>query len=271
MRPATLDPRFLSLGTPKRVWAVSAIHGDAERLTALHDDLLGYVQPGDRIIYHGNYTGYGAAPAATIDELLTFRRLVLSIPGMMADDIVYLRGGQEEMWQKLTQLQFAPNPVDILLWMLGKGMNSTLASYGLSPHDGIIAAQEGVMSLTRWTGKVREALRRRPGHDIFNTHLCRAAYTERSAHPLLFVNAGIDPSHDLEHQGDHFWWSNKDFNSIQLPYDPFHKVIRGFDPNHQGMRINCVTATIDGGCGFGGPLVCAGFDAQGEVLEILQT
>ncbi len=271
MRLATFDSRFLSLGTPRRIWAVSAIHAEADRLAALHDDLYCHIQPGDRIVYHGNYLGYGGAPAATIDELLTFRRLVLAIPGMQPEDIVYLRGEQEEMWQKLMQLQFAPNPAEILLWMLGKGLSNTLYSYGLSPHDGIVAAQEGVMSLTRWTGKVREAVRRRPGHDIFGTVLRRAAYTDQATDcPLLFVNAGIDPAAPLEKQGDNFWWCRDDFNRIELPYQPFQKVIRGFDPHHRGLNINCVTATIDGGCGFGGSLVCAGFEPDGTLADMFE-
>lgn len=268
---ATFDSRFLSIGTPKRIWAISAIHGEAARLMDLHDSLLDYIEPGDRIIYHGNYIGYGPQPCETIDELLTFRRLVLSIPGMKAEDIIYLRGGQEEMWQKLMQLQFAPNPSDVLLWMLGKGMSNTLASYGISPHEGIIAAQEGVMSLTRWTGRVRDAVRARPGHDIFSTVLRRAAFTPvETGCPLLFVHAGINPDHTLENQGDSFWWCKRDFNTIYMPYEPFQKVIRGFDPDHRGMNINCVTATIDGGCGFGGALVGAAFDQQGNVLEMLE-
>lgn len=268
---ATLDPPFLALGTPRRVWAVSAVHGEAERLMDLHDALLERVRPGDRIVYHGNYIGYGACARETVDELLTFRRIVLSLPGMIPDDIVYLRGGQEEMWQKLQQLQFATRPGDILLWMLGRGMAGTLSSYGLSAHDGIVAAQEGVMSLTRWTAGVRATVRRHPGHEIFSMQLRRAAYTGGSADPaLLFVNAGIDPETPLERQGDSFWWSPTDFNGITVPYEPFRKVIRGFDPRHRGVRINCVTATIDGGCGFGGSLVCAGFDPDGALFDTIE-
>ena len=52
---------------------------------------------------------------------------------------------------------------------------------------------------------------------------------------------------------------------------PFQKVVRGFDPDHKGMNINCVTATIDGGCGFGGQLVCAGFNPEGSIFELLET
>lgn len=271
MRSTATDSRFTSLGSPQRIWAVSAIHADANRLTQLHDDLYESLNPGDRIIYHGNYLGYGNQPRETIDELLTFRRLVLSIPGMKAEDIIYLRGGQEEMWQKLLQIHFAPNPSDVLLWMMSKGLGSTMEAYGVSPHDGIIAAQQGVMSLTRWTRKIRESINRMPGHEIFSTQLKQAAYTNKNApYPMLFVHSGLNPACDLEEQGDNFWWCKEDFNTIHLPYEPFQKVVRGFDPLHRGINLNCVTATIDGGCGFGGSLVCAGFNNEGNIFEVLE-
>lgn len=265
------DQRFSSLGTPRRVWAISAIHSDIDRLTDLHDQLIARVRPGDRLVYLGNYTGYGTHACETIDELLTFRRLFLSVPGMMPHDITYLRGGQEEMWEKLLQLHFAPNPSHVLLWMLGNGMANTLAAYGLSQHDGICAASEGIMSLIKWTDKIRRAMRSRPGHEIFSHQLRRAAYTgEQNPARILFVNAGLDPARPLQEQEDAFWWAGKRFGHIESPYEPFHKVIRGYDPDHRGMHLNCVTATIDGGCGFGGSLICAGLDGDGTFFEVLE-
>lgn len=259
------------MGTPQRVWAISAIHADAEKLVQLHDALLDRIMPGDRLVYLGNYIGYGPKPLETMQELLTFRRLVLSMPGMVSNDLLYLRGGQEEMWQKLLQLQFAPNPSDVLLWMLSKGIGSTLEGYGISPHDGIMAAQEGVMALTRWTNSIRDAIRKQPGHDMFNTQLKKAAYTHTAMEgSLLFVNSGINPTSSLDKQGDNFWWSQHNFDAIVLPYDPFSKVIRGYDPKHNGIRMNCVTATIDGGCGFGGSLNSAGFDMNGDLIDLIE-
>lgn len=260
------------MGAPRRVWAISAVHGQHERLTRLHDALLDRIQPGDRIIYLGNYTGYNRDSSLSVDELLTFRRLVLSQPGMMCSDLVYLRGRQEEMWQKLLQLQFAPNPTDVLLWMLGHGLSDTLYSYGLCPHDGIEACRSGVMMITRWTNKIRQAVKDRAGHDVFNVNLQRAAFTdEDTLYPMLFVHSGLDDQKPLDEQGDDLWWAGKKFSSITMPYDPFQKVVRGYDPDHKGLHLNCVTATIDGGCGFGGSLVSVGFDTDGSVLEILET
>jgi hypothetical protein len=267
--PFVKDSRFFSVGTPKNIWAVSAIHGDVDRLITLHNTLYKRLRPGDRIIYLGNYVGYGDEAVACIDEILTFRRLVLSIPGMLCSDMVYLRGRQEEMWQKLLQLQFAPDPGGTLLWMLGNGLSNTLYSYGLSPHDGIEACHHGIMGLTRWTNSIRETLRRHPGHEIFGTHLTRAAHTDETApYPMLFVHAGLDASRALGDQGDTFWWASAEFETIDTPYLPWQKVVRGYDPGHKGVVTNCVTATIDGGCGFGGKLICAGFEANGCISDM---
>ncbi len=262
---------FAELGSPRRIWAISSIHGEAERLVSIHDEIIKTVKPGDRIVYLGNYSGYGPSPVKTLEELLTFRRMVLSIPGMLCEDIVYLRGSQEEMWQKLMQLQFSPDPGSILLWMLGRGLSPTLKDYGLSPHDGIVAAREGVMSLTRWTAEARKIVRRQPGHESFYSQLRRAAYTSTNMpSPLLFVHTGIDPKRPLGDQGDRFWWAGKSFDDIKEPYSPYNRIVRGFDPSHIGVSINCVTASIDGGCGFGGSLVAARFTPDGEIEDLIE-
>lgn len=265
------DKRFMSLGRPNRVWSVSSIHGELQKLIKIHDVVAAEIRPGDRIVYHGNYTGYGEESAQCIDELLTFRRLILSKRGMIPRDIIYLRGAQEEIWQKLLQLQFAPNPLDVLIWMLGNGMAGTLQSYGLSPHDGVEACGKGVMALTKWTNTVRASMRRHSGHDIFHTQLLQAAYTDEEAeYPILFVNSGLNARQPLSAQGDTFWWGGYEFESIEQAYRPFEKVVRGYDPAHRGVTMNCVTATIDGGAGFGGPLICAGFERNGHLAAMLE-
>jgi len=267
----TDDIRFTALGAPRRVWAVSAIHGELERLYAIHDALIERLRPGDRLVYLGNYTGYNKQSRETVDELVTFRRMALSIPGMHPSDIVYLRGRQEDLWQKLMQIQFAHKPEETLPDLLGNGLAATLESYGIDTHDGMRFAKEGVLALTRWTAKIREAVRRNPGHDNLMTQYRRAAFTGCNGRlPLLFVHAGVDPSRRLEDQGDMLWTCGGEFTQITLPYAPYEKVIRGYDSLHEGVRLNCVTATLDGGSGFGGSLVCAGMDAYGEMLEVLE-
>ncbi|MBI1301001.1 MAG: hypothetical protein GC137_04990 [Alphaproteobacteria bacterium] len=263
------DSRFSLLGQAKRVWSLSAIHGDIDRLVNIHDRIFAYIHPGDRLVYTGNYTGYGKHSREVIDEILTFRRAVLAKPFMIPSDLIYLRGAQEEMWQKLLQLQFSPSPMETFLWMLGNGVGETLYSYGLSPHDGITACSQGMVGVSQWTQKIIDVLKQNPGHQKFSAQLVRAALSpQNSEYPMLFVNAGIDREKSLNEQGDSFWWGAQKFDQMEQAYAPYQKVIRGFDPKHRGIAFNCIKATIDAGCGFGGDLACVTFAHQtGEVIN----
>lgn len=269
--PSKNSESLAALGKPNRTWVIGSIHADIDKLMECHDDLLERFVPGDRVVYTGNYTGYGFYPRETIDELLTFRRLALSIPGVSPDDIIYLRGAQEEILSKLFQLPFAPDPERVYMWMLGNGLSATLDGLEVDRHDGLFAAREGVMGLCRWTGKIRNMLRDIKGYETFMCQIKRAAYTDNDYDaPMLFVNSGLNLKKPLDNQGDNFWWAEKNFRDIHVTYDPFKRLIRGFDPEHGGVHINGVTATIDGGCGFGGTLACAAFDRGSEVVDLFE-
>lgn len=266
------DPRFVQMGRPRHIWMIGAIHGEAEQLMQIHDQLYEQLRPGDRVVYGGNMIGRGGDVVATLDEILTFRRGALSLPGMMADDFIYLRGGQEEMWERVQQLQFARNPKDVLHWMLDNGLAPVLEGYGIHPRSGLFAACEGVMAITRWTASIREAVRRHPGHDLFQCQLRRAAYTDiRLDHPMLFVHAGLNPEKHLQDQGDFLWWGGKHFHDdLTAAYPPFGKIIRGYDPAGGGLRMTDHAVTVDGGCGFNGGLVCAGFTPDGQIAGMIE-
>ena len=118
--------RFARLRGSGRIWMVAAIHGEAARLEKLHQALGRSLNRGDRIVYLGNMIGRGTRVRETIDELLLFRREVMALPDTFACDIAYLRGSQEEMCQKLMQLQFASDPRGVLEWMLDQGVGATL-------------------------------------------------------------------------------------------------------------------------------------------------
>ncbi len=265
-----IDSRFSAIGYANRIFAISAIHGEVEKLAFLHDNIYEHISPGDRVIYTGNYIGYGPNSAYVIDEILAFRRAVLAKRSMIPSDIIYLRGAQEEMWQKLLQLQFAPDPTKTFTWMLGNGLAATLGAYGLCQHDGIEACRQGIVGLSKWTAHIRDRLNNHAGHQTFTTQLVRAAYSPEDAqYPMLFVHSGIDTQKPLDEQGDSFWWAHDRFDQITEPYLPFEKVIRGYDPTHKGPSYNCVKATIDGGCGFGGDLACTAFASNGNIIDTL--
>ncbi|MDA0219771.1 MAG: hypothetical protein O3B22_09345 [Proteobacteria bacterium] len=260
--------KFGTLTGGRRIWAVAAVLGERDRLAALHGALIGRIALRDRLVYLGNYLGYGPDIVGTVDELIAFRSAAMALPGMMPHDIVFLRGAQEEMWHKLLQLQLALSPGEVLTWMLSRGVEATIAAYGGHPADGMAAARGGTLTLTRWTGALRDAMVGHPGHRELMSHLKRACVTADGG--LLFVHAGLDPERPLETQRDAFWWNPGGFARMAQPFDGFRLVVRGFDPDRAGVAIGAHTATIDGGCGAGGPLVACCFSPEGEVLDRIE-
>lgn len=262
------EKRFSVLRSPCRVWAVASVHGECERLERIHAALAERIADGDKLVYLGNLLGRGPAISATIDAALGFRRAFLARQGNDVPDIAFLRGAQEEMWNKLFELQFAVNAVEVLEWMLDHGVGATIEDYGASPGEGLAAARQGTMALGRWTTALRDAVRGMPGHRELLSALRRAAYTDDGR--LLFVNAGIDPDRPLEAQTDAFWWGQRGFERIDGPYFGSTLVVRGFDPAHRGIRTAGRTASLDAGCGFGGPLVAACVTAEGGIVDTLE-
>lgn len=137
----------------------------AGRLCQLHDALYARFRPGDRLVYTGNYTGFGPKPIETIDEILGFRRSILSISGVLASDVVYLRdaGGNGA---KAASASIRAQPVRCFaldarkrngrnavgLWIFGAG-------WGRS-------ARVGVVALTHWTVRIHKAIWAHAGHDF---------------------------------------------------------------------------------------------------------
>lgn len=266
--PRPADHKFAVLRRVSRVWAVAAIHGDAGRLAALHDALTSRFSLGDRLVYLGNYLGHGAAIGATLDELLRFRREIIARPRMFASDVVYLRGGQEEMWQKLLQLHFAVNPREVLDWMLAQGVGATLQAYGIDPARGQSAMREGAMAIGRWTASVRQAMAGHAGHRELLSVLRRAAVTDDDA--LLFVHAGLDPRRSLDEQGDTLWWGHAAWPRLKTPYGAHACVVRGYAGPSPATDPGPHALTIDAGCGTGGPLVAACLAADGSLIERIE-
>lgn len=256
---------FAVLRRARRVWAVSSIHGEAARASALLDALRVQLEPGDRIVFLGNYLGHGSAIVATVEALLAFRRDVLARPLAFASDVVFLRGSQEEMWHKLLQLQLAVNPREVLAWMLRHGVGATVAAYGGDVRQGEAAARDGPRAIARWTTALRSLVSRHAGHQALMTSLRHAAYSDDMR--LLFVHAGIDPARPLSAQSDALWWGGPGFAQLAAPFEPFAMVVRGRDPAGGGVQLGPYGLTLDGGCGFGGPLIAASIAPDGCVLS----
>jgi serine/threonine protein phosphatase 1 len=261
-------PQLVSMHGVRRVWAIGAIHGEAQRLARLHDAIGERFIEGDRVVYLGDILGYGAAVLAAIDELLDFRRRVIGRRRGLACHVVVLRGAQEEMWQKLLQLQFAVDPAGILRWMADAGVEATLRAYGGDLRQGLAAARAGPRTLTRWTSALQSAVNSAPGHRTLLSALRHAAFTEERR--LLFVHAAVDPARPLEKQGDAFWWGRRDILALGDGFDGFRRIVRGSDPQRRGLVESRFAVSLDGGAGRGGRLVAACFDPEGTVLDRLE-
>jgi hypothetical protein len=261
---------FADLGRPRRIWAVASCYGPVERLDRLHIKLAERFTAGDRLVYLGNYLGSLQA-AQTLDRLLSFRAYLLTIPGMIANDFVYLRGVQEEIWSKLLQIQLAPNPQEVLRWMLERGGAATLEAYGGNAAEGMAATRGGAVSMVRWTSRLRETMRQHLGHDKLLSVLKRAALTEEEGvGRLLFVHSGIDPTRPLGAQRDSFWWGSGGFERLDCPFETFKRIFRGSDPASRGARLDDYAVTLDAGSGPAGHLIAAAIAPNGEILEIIK-
>ncbi|MBM3492257.1 MAG: hypothetical protein FJX68_17825 [Alphaproteobacteria bacterium] len=259
---------YAVLQRPGRIWAVAAIHGEAALLARLHAALAGVLRRGDRLVYLGNYLGHGRAIIATVDELLRFRRWFLTLSGAEPWDIAYLRGAQEEMWQKLLQIQFATAPAEVLEWMLGQGIGATLAAYGANAELARARVREGPLSLSRWTNELRRVMHQHPGHDELMTALRRYAVTDDRR--LLFVHAGIDPAKPLAEQRDNFWWAGAGLGQLSEPFEGFVRVVRGYDRRRRGREAMAHALSVDGGAGFGGPLNAVCLAPDGDIQQWLE-
>jgi hypothetical protein len=253
----------------RRIWAIACPHGSAQALIDLHDQIGERFEDGDRLVYLGNYLGRGAAVRETIDELIDFRRRVLARRGGFACDTVFLRGAQEEMLHKLLQLQFAPNPAEVLNWMVKAGIEPTVCAYGGDLRQGLAAARDGPRTITRWTSSLRNAINAAPGHTMLYSALRHAAFTGEGG--VLFVHAAIDPMRPLAAQGDAFWWGGYDILDLAEPFDNFRRVVRGFERQHNGLIERQFSVSLDGGAGLGGRLLAACFAPDGSVLERLES
>ena len=256
----------------RRVWAVGAAHVEADRLRRLHRMIADRFEPGDRLVYLGNFLGHGEAVVETVDEILYFRSAVIAAHGMFAADVTVLRGAQEEMWHKLLQLQLALNPADVLAWMLDQGVGATIAAYGGSVDEGRVAARAGAASCARWTSDLRDRVNASAGHTQIMSALRRAAVniSEDEQSRMLFVNAGIDPARPLETQKDSFWWPPGDLDDFKEPYGSFARLVCGYDRQNRGVRETPFMVSLDGGAGRGGFLAAGCFAAGGELIETLE-
>ena len=252
-------------------WALGALAGDDAALERLGSTLMQLWQPGDRLVVLGNMLGGAGNTPRTLDLMLLLRRRLLARPGAEVEDFVFLRGPQEEIWHKALQLQFALAPLDVLDWMLSRGLAAIIEAYGYSIAEGRIASRNGSRAIARWTSGLRERQATRPGHaDLLNA-LSRAALSAEGR--LVFAASGVDPGRPLDGQADAFWWSTQTDAALDEAlgkaggggWPAIERVVRGTGPARnvpqEAGRVLTVTR---------GTPALVGLDASGTVRERIE-
>ena len=118
-------------------------------------------------VFLGNIIGLGEESKQTLSSVIDLRNQLMAKFLLKPNKIIFLRGAQEEMFLKLLQLQTAPNPQDIIMWMLDHGVDATINSYGLSIDDIINISSQGTLAISKWTKKLNYILSEEPGHQQY--------------------------------------------------------------------------------------------------------
>ena len=125
----TSDSKFQEFSNANRIWAIGSVHSSIHSFQSIKKYILLNFKEGDKLIFLGNIIGFGDQSKKTISEVLNFRFSLMAKFNLNHEDIVILRGAQEEMFSKLLQLQTAPNPIEIIDWIFSHGVDETVVSY----------------------------------------------------------------------------------------------------------------------------------------------
>ncbi|MBS56618.1 MAG: hypothetical protein CMP16_01955 [Rickettsiales bacterium] len=267
-----IESNFIEFRNAKRIWAIGSVHSNYKSLESIKQHIISNFKKNDKLVFLGNIIGLGNNARDTLNSVLNLRLTLMGKFNLFPDDIVFLRGAQEEMFLKLMQLQIAPNPNDILSWMFDHGVNRTIESYGLSSEEIKTIANQGTISISKWTSKLNLEVSSIPGHKDYFSNLKHAAFT--SSKKILFVNRGVDISRPLSAQNDCFWWGYQNFSKLNQPYNSFIRIVRGYQSqiqNNLSNVKNTVVCTL-----FNQPLenskVLGGlFGINGEILDLFES
>ena len=263
---------FIELKKASRIWAIGSIHSNIKSFNSIKQFITKNFRDNDKIVFLGNVIGLGAHSKDTITSVVNLRFELMSKFKLKPKDVIFLRGAQEEMFNKILQLQIAPNPIEIINWIFEHGVDKTLESYGFSREDVSSIASSGTVSISKWTSKLNQTIIQNPGHKEYFLNLKHAAFS--SSKKILFVNRGVDITRPLSAQNDCFWWGYQNFSKIDKPYTTFIRIVRGYQSNNNNKledAKNNVVCTL-----FKQPLsnktIYAGIFAEnGDILELFES
>ena len=266
------NSKFSEFESSNNIWAIGSIHSHLDSFENIKKHIIKNFSKYDKIVFLGNIIGVGDFAQETLSSVIDMRLKLMSKFYLNPEDIVFLRGAQEEMLLKLLQLQTAPHPNEILLWMYEHGVNKTIDSYGLDSKELIDVSTQGTIAINKWTSRLNDALTYKQGHREYFSNLCHAAFSKSRL--VLFVNRGVDITRPLSAQSDCFWWGYHNFSKLNKPYRTFRKIVRGYEQSMTNRPSNFRNKTVFSL--FQGPLsdkrIMAGlFNDSGEILDLFES
>ena len=266
------NSKFAEFKSCNKIWAIGSIHSHMSSFENIKKHIIKNFSKNDKIVFLGNVIGVGDFAQETLSSVIDMRLKLMSKFYLDPDDIVFLRGAQEEMFLKLLQLQTSPNPNEILLWMYEHGVNKTIDSYGLDSKELIDISTQGTIAINKWTSRLNDILTYKNGHKEYFSNLCHAAFSKSRL--ILFVNRGVDISRPLFAQSDCFWWGYHNFSKLNKPYRTFKKIVRGYEPLMPNKSSNLREKTVFSL--YQGPLsdkkIMAGiFSDSGKVVDLFES
>jgi len=268
----TKNNKFQEFKGTDRIWAVGSLHSSLNSFQTIKKYIFSNFKEGDKLIFLGNIIGFGEYSKEIISDVLDLRFNLMAKFNLNHEDIVFLRGAQEEMFSKLLELQIAPNPREIIDWIFSHGVDKIVNSYNFESDHFKNVASQGTIQINKLTSNLNQAISKIPGHKDFFSNLKHAAYSESKE--VLFVNRGVDLSRPLSAQNDCFWWGYQNFSQICRPYNTFKRIVRGYQSNQYNDLENSknrILCTL-----FRQPLenkkILAGiFAKNGEIIELFES
>lgn len=229
------SPGGFSIPDGQRVYAIGDIHGRADLLAELHDQIRSDHSAANAcsaatVVYLGDYVDRGTESREVIDLLLD-----KPLAGM---DSIYLKGNHEE-----AMLKFLVNPAIGPQWF-GFGGEATVISYGVTAP----AISNDKAYYAELSQQLRASVPAR--HRAFLEQL----RLQHRAGDYLFVHAGIRPGCPIDAQDpDDLLWIRGDF--LNSREDHGVMVVHGHTPTARpDVRRNRIG--IDTGAFASGTLTC---------------
>ena len=150
--------KFLELKNANKVWAIGSLHSSLDSFNSIKKYILSNFESGDKLIFLGNVIGFRNKSKEIITEVLRLRFKLMAKYKLKHNDIVFLRGAQEEMFSKLLQLHIAPNPTEILDWVFSHGVDQTITSYDFNPDEFRKIASQGTLQINKLTTRLNNEI-----------------------------------------------------------------------------------------------------------------